>query len=58
MLSAGLVGALVSFPLWVTGRISDRAMIGLTMVLSWAALWYEGYNAVVLARREKGEKED
>ncbi len=40
MLIIGVVGFLVSFPLWLMGVIDDRMMIGITLVLSWAALWY------------------
>lgn len=43
-------GFVVTFPMWLTGHISDRSMIGLTLALSWAALWYEALNGIRLAR--------
>lgn len=52
MLVAGLVGFAVTFPLWLFGGLSDRAMLGITLVLSWAALWYAGYVAILEAKRD------
>lgn len=49
MLGAGLVGFAVTFPLWLTNRIGDRTMLGITLALSWAALWYEAFNAIQIA---------
>lgn len=49
----GVVGFLVSFPLWLTGRIDDRTMLGVTLVLSWAALWYAAFIAIIDTRRER-----
>lgn len=57
MFLAGVVGFLLTFPMWLMGIINDRAMLGLTLCLSWAALWYEGANAIVLQRQEKGPLE-
>lgn len=51
MLIVGLVGFFVSFPLWMFDKISDRQMLGLTLTLSWAALWYEAYNAIQLKEK-------
>lgn len=53
MLALGIVGFIVSFPLWLFGMISDRAMLGLTLVLSWAALWYSAYIAIREAQRDE-----
>lgn len=47
MLIIGIVGFLVSFPLWLMGLINDRMMLGITLVLSWAALWYSAYIALL-----------
>lgn len=52
MLVLGLTGFAVTFPAWLLGWISDRAMLGVTLALSWAALWYEGFNAVQIAHKE------
>lgn len=35
-----LIGFIVTFPLWLFNMVSDRALLGITLVLSWAALWY------------------
>jgi len=53
MLTIGVVGFLVSFPLWLTGGIDDHAMLGLTLVLSWAALWYAAIVAIMEAHRDQ-----
>lgn len=47
MLVIGFIGFFVTFPLWLSGLISDRTMLGITLVLSWAALWYSAFIAVV-----------
>lgn len=52
MLVVGIVGFLVTFPLWLLGLINDRTMLGLTLVLSWAALWYAAVIAIMEAKRE------
>lgn len=46
MFYSSIVGFIVTFPLWLLGIISDRTMIGITLVLSWAALWYESFTAM------------
>jgi hypothetical protein len=33
-LTGGLVGLSITFPLWLAGRISDRAMIGFDAVMT------------------------
>lgn len=53
MMAIGVIGFLVSFPLWLTGRIDDRAMLGVTLVLSWAALWYAAFIAIIDTRKER-----
>lgn len=53
MLIVGLVGFVVTFPLWLTGRIDDRMMLGITLVLSWAALWYTAILTIYEAGKEK-----
>ncbi len=50
-----IIGFGVTFPLWLTGRISERAMLGITLALSWAALWYEALNGIRLAKQESKE---
>jgi flagellar biosynthesis protein FliR len=55
MLVIGIVGFLVSFPLWLMNKIDDRQMLGLTLVLSWAALWYSAYIAIKEANRTDNE---
>lgn len=46
MLLLGVLGLFVTFPMWLMNIISDRAMIGITLALSWAALIFEGVNAI------------
>lgn len=55
MLISSALGLLISLPLWLTDRISDRAMIGVTLALSWLALLYEGINAVHLNKQDREE---
>lgn len=47
MMLIGIVGFLVTFPLWINKKLDDRAMIGITLVLSWAALWYTAFIAIL-----------
>lgn len=35
-----VLGFLVTFPMWLLGVLDVRMMIGITLALSWAALWY------------------
>lgn len=51
MLVTGVIGFLVSFPLWLMGAIDDRMMLGITLVLSWAALWYSAALFIYEARQ-------
>lgn len=46
----GVGGFAVTFPLWLLNLISNRAMLGITLALSWAALWYSGFNAVQITK--------
>ncbi len=46
-MAVGIVGFIVTFPLWLKEKLSDRAMIGITLVLSWAALWYTAFIAII-----------
>jgi hypothetical protein len=39
-LVVSLVGFFVTFPLWLFNMVSNRTLLGITLVLSWAALWY------------------
>lgn len=50
MLAIGVVGFVVTFPLWLKDRLSDRTMIGITLVLSWAALWYSALTSLFVAK--------
>lgn len=50
MLIGGMSGFAITFPLWMTGRLSERTMLGITLALSWAALWYEAFNAIQISR--------
>lgn len=52
MLAVGIVGFLVSFPLWLFGLIDDRMMLGITLVLSWGALWYTAILAIYEAKSD------
>lgn len=48
-LAVGLIGNGICMVLWLRDRISDRAMIGLTLTLSWAALWFSGITSLLEA---------
>lgn len=50
MLVIGVGGFLVTFPLWLMDLINDRQMLGITLVLSWAALWYSAALFIYEAR--------
>lgn len=52
MLIVGLVGFAVTFPLWLMNVIDDRMMLGITLVLSWGALWYTAILFIYEARDE------
>ena len=52
MVIVSVLGALVTIPLWGFGILSDRHMIGITLVLSWAALWYEAANSVLIRKSQ------
>jgi flagellar biosynthesis protein FliR len=47
LMAIGIIGFFVTFPLWFKDKLSDRHMIGLTLVLSWAALWYTAFIAII-----------
>lgn len=49
MLGVGFAGFAVTFPLWLLGVLDEQAMIGVTLALSWAALWYEAFNALQIS---------
>lgn len=53
MLVVSVAGFFISFPLWLTNRITDRAMLGLTLILSWAALWFSAYIAILEAKKHQ-----
>lgn len=57
MLIFGVVGFLVSFPLWFFNKMDDRQMLGITLVLSWAALWYTAILTIYEARRQNSDGE-
>lgn len=57
LLWSGILGACITVPLYFLQMISERQMIGLTLILSWAALWYEGYNAVQIKNQRDRESE-
>lgn len=46
LLAAGVAGFLVSMPLWGFGLLSEWMMLGVTLVLSFAALWYAAIIAI------------
>jgi hypothetical protein len=52
MLVVGLAGFGITFPLWLLDKINDRMMLGITLVLSWAALWYTAILSIYEAKRE------
>lgn len=52
MLGIGIAGFLVTFPLWLMNVIDDRMMLGITLVLSWAALWYTAILSIYEAKTD------
>lgn len=47
MVIFGLAGAAVSLPAWLWwSKVTDRTLIGLTLVLSWLALTFSGLTAL------------
>jgi hypothetical protein len=46
MLGISVVGFFITFPLWLLGIIDEKVMLGITLVLSWAALWYTAILAI------------
>lgn len=48
----GWVGLLVCMPLWLAGIISTRALVGITLALSWLALIIEGHTGTEAAKRD------
>lgn len=58
MLGIGIVGFLVTFPLWLLDLISERAMLGITLVLSWMALWYAALLAIQSARHARERRRE
>lgn len=53
LLGVSLVGFGVTFPLWYLDLLSDRQMLGLTLVLSWAALWYAAALFIYEVKKEE-----
>lgn len=53
LLIIGIVGFLVTFPLWLANGIDDRMMLGITLVLSWASLWYTAILFIHEARNNR-----
>lgn len=54
MLVVSVAGFMVTFPLWLLDRITDRQMLGITLALSWAALWYTAILSIYEARKDRG----
>lgn len=52
LLWVSLAGFLVSLPMWATGILSEWAMLGVTLVLSFAALWYAAFISIQAAQHE------
>jgi hypothetical protein len=57
LLGISVVGFAVTFPLWLMDAISERAMLGITLALSWAALLYSAALFIFEARRSQREKD-
>jgi hypothetical protein len=49
LLVVSVLGLGVTFPLWLLNLISDRAMLGITLVLSWLALAFEAWTTLQVA---------
>lgn len=44
LLVGSTVGFAATFPMWLAGLVSDRALLGVTLALSWLALMFEAAN--------------
>lgn len=49
LLVVSVLGLTVTFPLWLLNVISDRAMLGITLALSWVALIFEAWTTLQVA---------
>lgn len=57
LLLISVAGFGVTFPLWLNDTLSERAMLGVTLALSWAALLYSAALFIFEAKRTKREKD-
>lgn len=53
MLIVGFIGFFVTFPLWLMNLINNRMMLGITLALSWAALWYSAFIAIQVSTNRR-----
>jgi hypothetical protein len=44
-------GFALCFPAWLLGWANDRAMLGITLALSWLALVFEARNGVNISKK-------
>lgn len=58
LLGVSVLGFGVTFPMWLMDKISDRAMLGITLALSWAALSYTAALFIYEAREAKRRAAD
>lgn len=49
LMGASFIGLAITFPMWIRHKIDERAMIGLTLVLSWLALSYAAITALFVS---------
>lgn len=57
LLAISVIGFGVTFPMWLLDKLDDRSMLGITLALSWAALWYSAVLFIFEAKRTKREKD-
>lgn len=53
LLAGSIVAMPVNFGLWISGHISDRAMIGQTLLLSWLAITVTAFDCLTTAYVKK-----
>lgn len=57
LLAGSTIGMGTNLWLWLTGLISTRSMVGVTLALSWLALIFESANALQVAYDGRHQRE-
>lgn len=56
LLAISVLGFGITFPMWLLDKLDDRAMLGITLALSWVAILYSAALFIFEAKRTKREK--